>query len=847
MDIFKQNKKKGFDFLINQIQKALQGSNNPTCAIFLGAGCSISSSIPSAFDITEICKKLSFIDNCRGGHEIDKENNYEIDRFIENRQLEFGKFVSDQDIELKRKLLSKKDYLIGTIPENYKSGKTKDELWEQFKNLFLADSQYGHWFEVYSENPRERQALIERIIGDKKPKGAYIYLSYLINQGKFKNIFTTNFDDLLNDALIQYAEIKARVIAHNELAKFIDIESKKPNIIKLHGDFLFENIKNTSDETSELEKNLQIKLGEALQRLNLIVIGYNGADYSVINALQKIKSEKEFGLYWCGSDEKRLNWRVKQLIADTPNSFFIKVESFEKLIAKTWQALKDESKAPNIEDISVQRTRDRDDFLAEYVRDLEETKALPKAEINEMKESNKRIKERKSNQDIINLPSDEKRKYFDSLRIDAVGRKLKDIQSELGRECASELFEIIDHDDFFERKIRKALIEHISNALSNLKEVDGDRTKKILDAVPDEIIIEKIKRTDPSKFNSALGELNAVSQRKVGLVSKKVTELSSNKIINSNLKEFMMLLPESDSGSSLLILKDYSDEFLYTKFKSGSLNDIALTFSRINKASKERARRLFKDYSNIELINKIESSPIERVGQALSIFEKIDHDKTSRIFGHIGIKYFEEKLSVLTLRDFSSVLNEFYLVDKKIANKLYGLYSNDFILGKCKSADFNEIANSFVKLSKINIKKTGQVFDSIESDLLISKINSSKPDFDSLGASFLNFQNLNFNNLKLIAKHSNLVTKATLLAKDAVKSKEQAFVSYIAIYLETDFELGAEIIKNMDSTYFINLYNWLGLEQYVNILPTILKAFKKNNMLKESDAMAKYISYISNQ
>ena len=170
--------------------------------------------------------------------------------------------------------------------------------------------------------------------------------SHLISNGKITNVFTTNFDDLIYDSLIRYTETKPKIYSHNEVAQYINTLSKRPNIIKLHGDFLFENIKNTKPETGLLWSNMESKLEECLKSFDLVVVGYNGADDSVMNALAKLKT-KDYGLLWCGRNPENLNWRVKELINQTNNSYFIQIESFELLSMKLFEVYKDEIDYPD--------------------------------------------------------------------------------------------------------------------------------------------------------------------------------------------------------------------------------------------------------------------------------------------------------------------------------------------------------------------------------------------------------------------------------------------------------------------------------------------------------------------
>lgn len=84
----------------------------------------------------------------------------------------------------------------------------------------------------------------------------------------FNTIFTTNFDQLVELALLQ-ADLKLNpiVCSHDASIASIPVVSNRPKVIKLHGDFLFDDIKTTLQETARLERNMENKFEEFLKIL----------------------------------------------------------------------------------------------------------------------------------------------------------------------------------------------------------------------------------------------------------------------------------------------------------------------------------------------------------------------------------------------------------------------------------------------------------------------------------------------------------------------------------------------------------------------------------------------------
>ncbi len=388
MDIdVKKKKIKPLSYLLHSLQEREQDLGIPKNSFFLGAGCSVSSGIPSGKQLTEICQKQSFVAS-QGGR-IDPSN-YAVDDYmqqlheftIENKS-GFRKYVKEKENEFFKEI-SKEDIISG-IPSDLikfiskKHGsinKKNSQSLKFYKKLLLKDRLYGRWFEEYSEDPKSRQSLIEKFVDGNKPNHTYALFAHLINTGIVNNIFTTNFDDLINDALHTYTNMKARVYSHNEIARYFNLGTKRPNIIKLHGDFLFEDIKNVSEETMELVPNMKEKFRQVLTRLDMIVVGFNGSDHSIMSVIEEIKKERLFRLIWCVKSSDKLHWRAKALINNTKNSYIVEVNNFETLVKKIWEQYGDAAKT--LAKIAQERQDDTMGIIARYLNEKSAVKSSKK-------------------------------------------------------------------------------------------------------------------------------------------------------------------------------------------------------------------------------------------------------------------------------------------------------------------------------------------------------------------------------------------------------------------------------------------------------------------------------------
>jgi hypothetical protein len=161
---------------------------------------------------------------------------------------------------------------------------------------------YSLLFDYTYPDADARQGFIERLCSGCEPGPGYIYLASLTLAGYFQTFLTTNFDDLINDALFRYAGINPMVCAFDSQVSSIRLQSPRPKIIKLHGDYLFNNLRNVGSEVARLDRNMEDKFGRTCESYGLIVMGYSGEDQSVMAPLRAMLHSRDrlrHGLHWC--------------------------------------------------------------------------------------------------------------------------------------------------------------------------------------------------------------------------------------------------------------------------------------------------------------------------------------------------------------------------------------------------------------------------------------------------------------------------------------------------------------------------------------------------------------------
>ncbi|MBC8290499.1 MAG: SIR2 family protein, partial [Planctomycetes bacterium] len=197
-------------------------------------------------------------------------------------------------------------------------------------------------FESLFDQPSLRREFIESLIKDANPSWGYIYLANLIRNGVFSTVFTTNFDDLLNEACYLFStDVRPIVCAHDSSIKSIRIFSARPKIIKLHGDFLFDSIKNTVRELENLEENMREKFRQCAGEFGLIVVGYSGNDRTVMDTLDALLRNDGFfphGVYWCVRNGAELPDRVDEL-SRFGNFHIVDIDGFDDFFASLHREL----------------------------------------------------------------------------------------------------------------------------------------------------------------------------------------------------------------------------------------------------------------------------------------------------------------------------------------------------------------------------------------------------------------------------------------------------------------------------------------------------------------------------
>ena len=162
----------------------------------------------------------------------------------------------------------------------------------------VNDSDYAKHFDALHPTELGRARYLNRWMRTASPGWGYFALSQLLARSYIDTIVTTNFDDLIYESCTLYSVRRPRVYSAMTPYTSIEPDHSRPTIIKLHGDYLYANIKNTTPEMQEVDDQLMAQVSGLFQHHDVVVLGYSGSDKRIMDELfSKIPSSN--AIYWC--------------------------------------------------------------------------------------------------------------------------------------------------------------------------------------------------------------------------------------------------------------------------------------------------------------------------------------------------------------------------------------------------------------------------------------------------------------------------------------------------------------------------------------------------------------------
>jgi hypothetical protein len=155
---------------------------------------------------------------------------------------------------------------------------------------------YSDILELMAPDAATRRDYLAKHFEGIEPGPAHERLADLAARGIVRVFVTTNFDRLLERALQSRGIEPVVVTSDADLEVAPGREHTRCYVLKPHGDYLQQTIRNTPAELANLPGAMTTELAEVFSRYGLVVLGYSGADEAITRTMRARRTR--YGLYW---------------------------------------------------------------------------------------------------------------------------------------------------------------------------------------------------------------------------------------------------------------------------------------------------------------------------------------------------------------------------------------------------------------------------------------------------------------------------------------------------------------------------------------------------------------------
>ncbi|MDE0682831.1 MAG: SIR2 family protein, partial [Candidatus Poribacteria bacterium] len=185
----------------------------------------------------------------------------------------------------------------------------------------------------------DRRAYFQEKIRRARPQLGYQLLCHLAQADLIRSVWTTNFDSLVarSAARFNLTPLEVGIDTQNRLHQ----QAGRGELlcVSLHGDYRYDDLKNTPDELQNQEESLRNALIEEMKVKPLVICGYSGRDHSIMEAMLAACSERGTGaLYWCGYSDSEIPSRISALIQHARDNgrqaYYVPALGFDDLMTR---------------------------------------------------------------------------------------------------------------------------------------------------------------------------------------------------------------------------------------------------------------------------------------------------------------------------------------------------------------------------------------------------------------------------------------------------------------------------------------------------------------------------------
>ncbi len=224
---------------------------------------------------------------------------------------------------------------------NIKSNRIKIQSWLDSMGYPPqgSEDEYSFYIEKCYPLHEDRKSFFFNIIHGATPGYGYRLLPLLAQDKLLQYVWTTNFDTLVAKGCENSSThaVEIGIDCQDRILRWSD--SRELTCVYLHGDYRYDKLKNTVSELRQTENQLLDNFIAKSSDCSLIVSGYSGRDKSIRDCIIKAYSKKSpFSVFWCGYGIEDFNDTVKEILDSIRNAggnaFYIPTKGFDDLICR---------------------------------------------------------------------------------------------------------------------------------------------------------------------------------------------------------------------------------------------------------------------------------------------------------------------------------------------------------------------------------------------------------------------------------------------------------------------------------------------------------------------------------
>ena len=289
----------GLVLSLDAFVRAIGVRRNAPLSVFLGAGASVSSGLPSAQMCIWEWKRSIFLTNNPG--------------------------LEDQFTEL-------------SLP----GIRRRIQQWLDGQGRYPTDGrsdEYGFFIQECFPIVEDRRIYFQEKVRSARPHVGYQLLCQLSENGQIRSVWSTNFDGLAARAAASFSVTPLEVGIDSQQRLARQPEHGELLCVSLHGDYRYDELKNTDEELQSQEAALRAALIDETRTTALVVAGYSGRDQSVMEALHAGYGQPGKGsLFWCGFGDGDIPENVAALIGHARKcgrqAYYVPTLGFDDLMTR---------------------------------------------------------------------------------------------------------------------------------------------------------------------------------------------------------------------------------------------------------------------------------------------------------------------------------------------------------------------------------------------------------------------------------------------------------------------------------------------------------------------------------